>query len=73
MEIAERKKAIANSEWHVRITLHVGDDAAQVGGDLTLQYADSYLAKMPNEVGRLIGAAMQERAIVLTPKKARRR
>lgn len=45
--------------------------AVPVGEPISLRYGDSFLAKDPRNVGYLIARCMQERAVILKPKKKR--
>lgn len=72
LPIDKRKKALADSEWTVTITLDVkGTDP---GVHRVLKYADSQLAKDPEGVGWLIARRMQETAMgISAPKRTPKR
>lgn len=58
--VPSRKKAIADAEWVVSISLH-RPDGKKSGKQITL--TDSWVARNPNECGRLLASAMLELAI----------
>lgn len=70
LEVAEGEaKETAKDAKSVVEGKQVHKAAVPVGEPITLSYGDSYLAKNPRNVGYLIARCMQERAVILKPKK----
>lgn len=58
------KRPQADSEWIIEIRFE--SKGQQLGNTITMRYADAYLQKDPNEVGRLIGSRLAEARTQLT-------